>query len=74
MEVDLKRKRIALSMKSKPEKVQQTTESTENRVKIKEVRPGNRGKTAESKRPPRKDGAFGDLHAKLLQKKKDLKA
>jgi uncharacterized protein len=74
MEVDLKRKRIALSMKSKPESVQQTAESTENRVKSREIRPGNRGKRAESTRPPQKVGAFGDLRAKLLQKQKDLKA
>jgi uncharacterized protein len=74
MEVDLKRKRIALSMKSKPEKEQQTTEKTKPKVKSREIRPGNRTKRAECTRPPQKVGAFGDLRAKLLQKQKDLKA
>jgi len=70
LEIDLKRKRIALSMKSKPEREQQTVEKIEPKVKSKESRPGNRTKRVESTPPSRKDGAFGDLRAKLLEKNK----
>jgi len=70
MEVDLKRKRIALSMKSKPESEQQTVVKTELKVKSRESRPGNKGKRAERTSPLPKVGAFGDLRAKLLEKNK----
>ncbi len=80
MEVDLKRKRIALSMKTKPESVKQKAEtkehsikSKEHKAKIKEPKTKSKVIKTESRVHYDKSGAFGDLRSKLLQKQKEQK-
>jgi len=77
MEVDLKRKRIALSMKTKPESEEQSaksrgniTKDTEQKVNRKEQKLKAKAKKAESKGVGNRDGAFGDLRSRLLEKQK----
>jgi len=77
MEVDLKRKRIALSMKTKPESEKKNAESRENRTKDtgkkvnrKEQKVKGKTKKSDSTEGGNRDGAFGDLRAKLLEKNK----
>ena len=77
MEVDLKRKRIALSMKTKPESEEQSaksrgniTKNTEQKVNRKEQKLKAKAKKAESKGVGNRDGAFGDLRSRLLEKQK----
>lgn len=77
MEVDQKRKRIALSMKTKPESEEQSFESrgnstknTEQKVNRKDQKVKGKEKKAESTDGGKRDGAFGDLRSRLLEKKK----
>jgi uncharacterized protein len=77
MEVDLKRKRIALSMKTKPKSEKQSaksrgniTKNTEQKVNRKEQKLKAKAKKAESKGVGNRDGAFGDLRSRLLGKQK----
>jgi len=74
MEVDLKRKRIALSMKSKPESVEQKAEKKENTAKSKEQKAKRKVLKTEPRVRSDISGAFGDLRSKLLQKQKELKS
>ena len=78
MEVDLKRKRIALSMKTKPESEEKSaksrgniTKNTEQKVNRKEQKLKVKAKKAESKGVGNRDGAFGDLRLRLLEKQKN---